>query len=82
MIKVKDPYHVAQFSNESHTSSINSLNSDKKAKPWTVNLNTNGSMVNFKIKSDKCNSQKNIQQTSLVSKSEIKLSHSQCLQRH
>lgn len=82
MIKVKDPYHVAQFSNESHTSSFNSLISDKKAKPWTVNLNTNGSMVNFKIKSDKCNSQKNIQQTSLVSKTEIKLSHSQYLQRH
>ena len=37
--------------NEPPAFSINSLNSQKKAKPWVTNLDTNSSMVDLKIDS-------------------------------
>ena len=48
-INAKNPHHEPRFSNQPPTFSIYSFNSDRKV--WTTNLDTNVSMVDFKINS-------------------------------
>lgn len=51
MITTKDPQHEVQpFYKQAATAlSINTLNHDGQANPWTVNLDVNGNSVNFKL---------------------------------
>ena len=50
-ISAKDPRYKTYLSNEQPTLYINSFNPNRKTKPWTTNLDTNGFMVDFLIDS-------------------------------